>query len=198
MHENKNLYFCWCQLYYYMCNSQYAPSVLGHISLPSQSLLEARDVNNILITQVPHFLNLYCKIQTLTFSTHIYDLHPRAEKSRSIFTCAAWFTVRGIQELQHILVTDGSRFYRSFYSTPHGVYHNTPIRLPQIFISKLAQISVTNDDKNLKVMAYFESSILWIYLYVCDPQGLHILMSYLEQFNTILKLAFRGELIKAE
>lgn len=54
--------------------------VLGHISLPSQSLLEARDVNNILITQVPHFLNLYCKIQTLTFSTHIYDLHPRAEK----------------------------------------------------------------------------------------------------------------------
>ena len=54
--------------------------VLGHISLPSQSLLEARDVTNILITQVPHFLNLYCKIQTLTFSTHIYDLHPRAEK----------------------------------------------------------------------------------------------------------------------
>ena len=59
--------------------------VLGHISLPSQSLLEARDVTNILITQVPHFLNLYCKIQTLTFSTHIYDLHARAEKSRSIY-----------------------------------------------------------------------------------------------------------------
>lgn len=70
--------------------------VLGHISLPSQSLLEVRDVTNILIPQAPHFLNLYCKKQTLTFSTHIYDLHPRAEKSRSIFTCTAWFTVRGI------------------------------------------------------------------------------------------------------
>ena len=69
--------------------------VLGHISLPSQSLLEARDVTNILRTQ-PRFLNLYCKIQTLTFSAQIYDLHLRAEKSRSIFTCTAWFTVRGI------------------------------------------------------------------------------------------------------
>lgn len=63
--------------------------VLGHISLPSQSLLEARDVTNILITQ-PHFVNLYCKIQTLTFSAQIYDLHPRAGKNWSKLTCTVW------------------------------------------------------------------------------------------------------------
>ena len=38
--------------------------VFGQISLPSQSLLEARDVTNILITQVPHYLNLGRVVQS--------------------------------------------------------------------------------------------------------------------------------------
>ena len=79
--------------------------VLGHISLPSQSVLEARDVTKILITQ-PYFLNLYCKIQTLTFSAQIYDLHPRAEKSRSIF----------ILHVQHGLQLEVFRSYNTYLS----------------------------------------------------------------------------------
>ena len=51
-----------------------------------------------------------------------------------------------INFILYILVTDGSRFHRSFNCTPHRVHHKTSIWLPKIFISKFAQVPVRQDN----------------------------------------------------